>query len=241
MMLVGAGAASLVLPVLVLALLAPACANGTDADLGGSEETNGDASTSGRGDSSVLPSDKDGGSGGNGTKDGAAEGGGGGPSGCTTKLVINEVLVEGTNNAEFVELYNPNACDVDFSGWEVRYLPKSPASSADGTAFFKAGNGATLKGGKFYLLGAGDIGVTPDKTFNGTLGNAGGQIALVDESGSIVDAVGWGATGKYTEGTAAKIATPGKSIGRHPDGADTDDNQSDFAQGDVTPGASNGS
>lgn len=237
--LFGVGAAALLLGIGVGVL---ACANG-DGDAGaGTDDTAGDASTSGRGDSSVLGPQDDAGSGSGTQKDAGADGGGGGgPSGCTTKLVINEVLVEGgPDNSEFVELYNPNACDVDFSGWELRYLSKNPASSTDGVAFFTAGNGATLKGGKFYVVGYGDIGVTPDKTFGGTLGNAGGQVALVDESGSIVDAVGWGATGKYTEGTSAKVPAVGKSIGRHPDGADTDDNQSDFVEGDTTPGASNG-
>lgn len=239
----GAGAAALLLcALLVASMTTSACANGdADADTGGDtggDNGAGDASTSGS-DSSVL-GPKDDGGGGSTAKDAGSDTSSG-PSGCTTKLVINEVLVEGVpDNAEFVELYNPNACDVDFSGWELRYLAKNPASSTDGVAFFTAGNGATLKGGKFYVLGSGDIGVTPDKTFTGTLGNAGGQIALVDESGSIVDAVGWGATGKYTEGTSAKVPTAGSSIGRHPDGTDSDDNQSDFVEGDTTPGTSNG-
>jgi len=53
---------------------------------------------------------------------------------------------------------------------------------------------------------------------------------------AVVDSVGWGnASNDYVEGTPAPAPEAGKSIGRLPDGHDTDDNSNDFIEATATP------
>ncbi|HSO38720.1 MAG TPA: hypothetical protein VLT33_39595, partial [Labilithrix sp.] len=81
-----------------------------------------------------------------------------------------------------------------------------------------------------------------DATFNGGFGNAGGQVGLLDDTGKLMDGVGYetGTSGLYTEGTPAPNPAANKSIGRSSDGVDTGNNKNDFKLLNTpTPGAGN--
>jgi hypothetical protein len=158
---------------------------------------------------------------------------------------INEFST-GTTGAptdEFVELVNAGPQAVDLSGYKLVYR------SATGTNDASLGTlpaGTTLASGAFFLLGgAGYAGAHPaDRTFNISPSAAGGGLGLRDASGLLVDSVAWGTgTNAFIEGTVAAApattAAPGRSDARHPDGHDTNDNGTDFSEGDPTPGMPN--
>lgn len=166
---------------------------------------------------------------------------GGAPDGGMCHPVVNEVQTASAASAQdkWIEIYNP--CGTSLTGWKLEYL------SANGTTplplyTFTAANtnpylliahaGATIEGG-----------VTPDGTWSATaVSKSGGAVALIDANGTRVDSVGWAtvsSSNAYLEGTAAPNPATGKSIARHPDGADSDVNSADFKVATPTPRAAN--
>ncbi|MBX3196954.1 MAG: lamin tail domain-containing protein [Labilithrix sp.] len=163
---------------------------------------------------------------------------GSGP-GCTGKVVINELQTRGATAAqEFVELYNPNSCAVSLAGWKLPY--KSDTGNGN-TVLHTFASGASIPAQSFLVLGTASFSVNKDVTMTGGNMSDQGQVGLVDDTGSVVDAVGFGATlGPYIEGTAAASPSANGSIGRKSDGLDTDNNASDFARFSTpSPGVSN--
>lgn len=165
---------------------------------------------------------------------------GGDDGACTGKVVLNELLPEGAGGAEFVELYNPNGCAVSLGGWKLLYRSKSDGASAAPLHTF-ATNFKSLAAKSFLVLGTSGV-AESEITIGGGLGNAGGQVGLVDDAGKLVDAIGYGATtaGTYVENKPVALPPAGSSVGRKSDGVDTDDNAADwkvFSQ--PSPGAPN--
>lgn len=168
---------------------------------------------------------------------------------CTAKIVINEILTDGgAINKEFIELYNPNTCDVAIEGFKLRYKSAS-GMPAQGTLLHTFAAATTIKAKGYYVVGTAQYGGTKDVQFsatdntgNGFLSNN-GQVALFDATDVKIDGIGYGTLtgGDYTETKAAVSATQTASIGRKPDGADTDDNSKDCTFfSSPTPGAKNG-
>lgn len=148
------------------------------------------------------------------------------PTACTGNVVINELMTRGPGGAgeEFVELYNPNTCAVSLGGWKLGY--RSKTGTGNGVLHtFDAGD--SIAAGAFLVLGTSSFSGTKDATMNSGMADE-GQIGLVDEGGTTVDAVGYGATsGPFIEGTPTSGPPPSGSIGRNC-GVDTDDNAVDF-------------
>ena len=146
---------------------------------------------------------------------------------CTKKVVINELQTRTAAGAadEFVEIYNPNTCAVAIGNWKVAY--KSSAGNGNGVLHtFGAGQSIPAKG--FLLLGTPSFSGQKDATFTAGMADD-GQIALQDDTGKNIDAVGYGSsTGPFIEGTAAPPPTATQSIGRKVDGVDSDNNNADF-------------
>jgi hypothetical protein len=154
-------------------------------------------------------------------------------------VVINEISTGGLlySNDEYVELFNPGISAIDLSGYRLVY--RSAAGGADNPSSVQL-QGALAAGG--YLLftgsdysGGGSVSGSLPFTLSGT----GGGVAIRDSlSGTIIDSVGYGnATNLFVEGTAAPAPPAGQSISRSQNGADTNDNSSDFIIGERTPGA----
>jgi hypothetical protein len=160
-------------------------------------------------------------------------------------LRINEFStgVEGALTDEFVEIVNAGTSSIDLSGYKLVYR------SATGTSDVSLGtlpDGTTLAAGALMLFGgSGYAGAHPaDRSFSTSLASSGGAVGIRDAAGTLLDSVGWGsAANALVEGAAAAApaitAAPGKSSARHPDGHDTNDNATDFSEGDPTPGAAN--
>jgi lamin tail-like protein/collagen triple helix repeat protein len=166
-----------------------------------------------------------------------------GPPPTTSVVRVNEVQTGGTASAadEFVELVNAGTAAVDLSGWKLVY--RSSAGTSD-VSLATIPDGTTLAAGAFYLLGgsgyAGSL--AADQAFSTGLASTGGAVGVRDGAGAIVDAAAWGtATNALVEGAAAAAPAAGSSIGRHPDGHDTNDNAADLTVSTTpTPRASNG-
>jgi hypothetical protein len=169
------------------------------------------------------------------------------PSGCSNKVVINELLPEGSAvNDEFIELYNASTCDVTIDNFKLMYK-SATGTPAAGAPLHTFATGTTIKSKGYYVVGTTQYTGTKNATFNGggVTVNGGmskdGQIALFDANGMKLDGVGYGGvTGDYIETAPAVKAAAGASLGRKTDGVDTDDNSKDFAVETKTPGAMNG-
>src|SRR5262249_55902111 len=133
---------------------------------------------------------------------------------------------------EFVEIVNSGTAPADMGGWRLVY--RSAAGTAD-VVLATIPAGATLAAGGFYLFGGAAYGggAPADQSFAQGLASTAGGLALRDAAGAIVDSVGYGdATNVFVEGAPAAAplvtAAPGASVGRLPDGRDTNDGSADF-------------
>lgn len=227
----------------VVAALAAACATGATEPEG--DEAALDAGPAGDGNliptdpldaeepEPIYPEDRDAGA------DSATKDSGPKPTSCSAGIVINEVQAGSASDSahEFVELYNCGGQSVSLGGWFLVYQ-----SGTGGTGMeYEIPGGVSLAPGKFALFGTSKVSGTKAGTFLGGFSADKGQIGLVDDSDKIVDGVAWGTVtgGQFKERNAA--ATPGTaSIGRRPDGRDTDDNRSDFEKlPTASPGRAN--
>lgn len=150
------------------------------------------------------------------------------------QVVISQVLYDpiGTESGgEAVELLNNGDLPVDISGWVIA----SESSAKDATI----PDGSVLAPGVSFLIA--DEGWNDNKDEESwrsadyeeklTLGNSGSGIALLDASGSVVDAVGWGDEEEIDsglfEGSPALEVKAGMVLLRV---KDTGDNSVDFAE-----------
>jgi|GEM_PF-1941791 len=162
---------------------------------------------------------------------------------------INEVLTGTTSSGveEFVEIYNP--CPGPISLSKIKLVYRSAGGNSDIALFDDLSTstvGATLAShGYLVLCGTGYLPAMTNGDLKGGLAEAGGGVALRDQSNRILDSMGWGtATNAYVRGTVATApkdrARPGRSLARSPDGVDSGDNLTDFPNTTLpTPGKTN--
>ena len=159
-------------------------------------------------------------------------------------IVVNEVLYDtvGADDDVFVEIKGPPGTSL--AGWSLVGI-----NGGDGATYKTVALSGTIPASGYYLV--------VDTAANATLKASAQLVAGVDfqngpdsvqlrNGASIVDAVAYGTFGAGTtqagEGSPEPApAAAGASIARSPDGADTNQNASDFAS-DATPspGAANG-
>lgn len=224
------------------ALLAAACATGATEPEGDESALDGGAATDGSFIPSeptdaeepepIFPEDRDA------AVDAQVKDSGPKPTSCAAGVVINEVQAGSADPSyEFVELYNCGNQTVSLGGW---FLVYQSATGGTGMEYAIPG-GVSIAPGKFLLFGTSKVSGTKAGTFPGGFSADKGQVGLVDDGDKVIDGVAWGAVtgGQFKERNAA--ATPGtSSIGRRPDGRDTDDNRSDFEKlPTASPGRAN--
>jgi hypothetical protein len=159
--------------------------------------------------------------------------------------VVNEIMTGSTGSAsdEFIELFNPCPSAVDVSGWKLVYRSQNNNNGGADTSLhtFAAGTSIAANG---YLVGVNAALTTRahDFTYTGGLSAKGGAVALRNTTAA-VDAIAYQkllVPNTYTEGSPAPNPPTGGSIGRLPNGTDTDDNSVDVAITTmITPGAAN--
>ncbi|HEY9076008.1 MAG TPA: endonuclease/exonuclease/phosphatase family protein [Anaerolineaceae bacterium] len=161
--------------------------------------------------------------------------------GCTPEpsrakdVLISQVLtgVNGNNNLEFIELYNPCQDAIDLKGYALFY--RLPASTQD-LIVYRWRDSALIPPQGFYLLGrAGEkLALLPEAEFNQPLNPSDGGLVLRKPDNSPADALGWGkAPAGFFEGKPAASLDNGIALERLPGGmkgnaVDTQNNRSDF-------------
>lgn len=171
---------------------------------------------------------------------------GGGGGGTTGAVVINEFSYDdtGTDDREFVELYNRSGSPVDISFWQVESTDSGGLNSA-----YVIPAGTILPAGGFWVLGSALVpGVNQVVGSTNLWENDQESLALRDSTGTVVDSVVYegyagGALPGVGEGKPIFpefLSTDGHdtSWSRLQDGFDTDNNGADFRLARATPGAS---
>lgn len=152
----------------------------------------------------------------------------------------------GTFNDEFVEIFNRGAAPIDLNGYRLVY--RSATGSNDVTVPFATWTSPTiLPPGGYYLIASTSYdGPTPaNMTYNPTtcqcsMGGAGGGLAIrlgENNTGAVIDSVGWGtANNVFVETAVTAAPAANNSQRRKLNGCqDTDSNLSDFES--VVPAA----
>ncbi len=164
-------------------------------------------------------------------------------------LLINEIDYDqpgSSDTAEFVEILNPGSSPVDLTGYRIEMV-----DVGDGEAYASYTGAGSLAAGKYLVIGDKavlDAATLPDATVKIALGSSGLQqgpdavriVRIADEK--VMDAVQYEGTPTGAgEGASAPTdpATAGKSIGRCPNGSDSNDNGTDFRAMTATPGKVN--
>lgn len=165
---------------------------------------------------------------------GPVDAGGGGNCGAG-HLVINEFQVAGAkHDDEWVEIYNPTNCAVDFATFKLTYRPA--AGKADGTqdAKFNLAAAPVIPAKGYALLvksvaAAGNLANATTTYTSAAMAGAGGGLAIFDAANVIVDSVGYGtATNAFIETAVGPVAPANQSVARTPNGTDTNSNTADF-------------
>ncbi len=172
-------------------------------------------------------------------------------------IIINEVVYDdgGTDDREFVELYNNGASAVDISGWVVRNSD-TVAAPGDNNADFTIPATTSLAAGDYYVIGMTGV-ANVDLVVTGTQENDNEGMELLDASGMVVDTLitegnkgpvaistsstaegGVFANTTTTDPTVTPLNTR-LSLGRFVDGRDTNSNGRDFGMRPSTPGTAN--
>jgi Lamin Tail Domain len=160
-------------------------------------------------------------------------------------IVINEVDYDqpGTDNSEFIELFNSGTSDILLENYSVDLINgsnSSPYRSIDLSGFSIAASGYFVMCGDASLVTNCDYSFT---TTSGWIQNGAPDAIALYESENLLDSLSYeGALSPYTEGDTASASdnnTDIISIARLPDGIDSNNNLSDFQLGCITPGTAN--
>ncbi len=156
-------------------------------------------------------------------------------------LVISQFQTGGVGvpNDEFTEIFNRGSDPIDLNGYRLVY--RSATGSIDVTNPLATWTTTTIiPAGGYYLIAATqyDGAPTPDRTYDPntlqvSMGGTGGGLAIrlgANNTGAIIDSVGWGsATNIFVEGAATAAPGQGNSQSRKTGGCtDSDNNSSDF-------------
>jgi hypothetical protein len=150
-------------------------------------------------------------------------------------VLFSEVMagIEGNNNYEFIELYNPSDAIADLNGLSLWYRL---STSDEDLIVYRWTDETPIPGHGHYLLSrqGQDLGILANASFNQSLNAAGGGLILRDSEGQPLDGLGWGnAPLEFTETAPAAVLENGNSLERYPGGVegnalDSDDNSADF-------------
>lgn len=171
--------------------------------------------------------------------------------GSPGQLVINEVDYDqpGLDTGEFIEIYNAGGTAVDLTNVTLELFNGTGGAVYD--TYDLSNAGPSLGPGQFLVIGTNSAlaATAPgaltmglfDPDNNVQNGSPDGMV--LKDGGSVLDGLSYeGTMGGVGEGGGAPADSNSAagSIGRQPDGADTDDNAADFAfSSPATPGAPN--
>lgn len=160
-------------------------------------------------------------------------------------LIVNEVDYDqgGTDDAEFIELYNPCGQSVDLSTYSIQLI-----NGGDNSTYETINLSGTLTPGDYFVIctnAANTANCDLDVSTNVDLIQDGAPDAIALFDGAMMmDVLSYeGDVSGFVEGSGVGLVDDGSvndlSLSRLPDGSDTDVNNVDFAMGIITPGAEN--
>ncbi|MFZ1688196.1 MAG: Calx-beta domain-containing protein, partial [Flavobacteriales bacterium] len=164
-------------------------------------------------------------------------------------LVINEIDYDnvGTDDAEWLELYNYGASTLDLTGFKVEFF-NGQNSSVYKTITLASG---TVAAGGYFVIGNNattpNINLVVTPTSNLIENGSPDAMGLRTPANIMVDAISYEGSviAPYVEGTGLALAsaddntTAAKVIARVPNGTDSNDNNADWKVWCATPGANN--
>ncbi|MCU0867238.1 MAG: lamin tail domain-containing protein [Planctomycetes bacterium] len=190
-----------------------------------------------------------------------------GPGPSLAPVVINEFSNDdaGTDNVEFIELWNRTAAPVDISGWTLNGEEGTNGQPANGTFTFPGAPGSLttlINPGQYVVVGQTAVpnvnfvitGASPGLVLENTDSDG---ITLRDGTGTVIDSVVWayarwtapaptwlegsGLFGAYVWSDSAGQLPQGQlTAQRWTDGFDSNNNGADFLMLQNSPGAANG-
>lgn len=160
-------------------------------------------------------------------------------------IIINEIDYDqpGTDTAEFIELFNTSPSNISLSGYFIDLVNgnnNTTYRSIDLTGF------DILSGGYFVICN--DTSLTANCNYDftnstGWLQNGSPDAVALFNGTTLIDSFSYeGIMPGFTEGSALTAADSNSeitSISRLPDGFDSNNNNSDFQLGCITPGTAN--
>jgi hypothetical protein len=162
-------------------------------------------------------------------------------SSLSAQVRINEIYYDHPGRDEgheFVELFNSDAGLRSLEGYQLEFHN----GSAEGWKIIWQGSGADSIGAEgLFVVGGGDV-PRVNVISDFTLENGPDAIRLVHmNGGGVEDLIGYGdlSGAEYYETESAADVSEGSSLGRHPDGHDTDHNARDFRALEPSPGRFN--
>ncbi|RZK28741.1 MAG: hypothetical protein EOO63_10565, partial [Hymenobacter sp.] len=173
--------------------------------------------------------------------------------GQSTTIVISQVYGGGggsgaTYNKDYVELFNKSGVDVVVTGWTLRYGTSGSATPSTSTQLATSlvvlPANTTIQSGKYFLIRLGSNNPTStaaslppsDAMFDFDIANAGGKLQLLDNTGKLIDYVGYGTANFYNGTGAAPAPSVTNASTRRNNGCqDTGNNNADFTTLAATP------
>ncbi|MBU1355567.1 MAG: lamin tail domain-containing protein [Candidatus Edwardsbacteria bacterium] len=182
------------------------------------------------------------------------------------QILINEVQYDPTSGGtdslcEWIELYNPTGDDVDLTGWVLcdngdsigETFPSVVIAAGEYIAFVcNVDSFLTYfpSATNYYAWTSGSFGDTRSGSTGYGLGNSADILVMVNSIGTVIDEVNWGTVstswptwikyGAYGWSPGVSDAPAGHSIGRSPNGFDSDQVTDWADMATPTPGATNG-
>lgn len=160
-------------------------------------------------------------------------------------VVINEIDYDqpGTDNAEFIELFNPGSSAISLDNYSIDLINGSNSSSYRNIDL----SGFSISAGSYFVM-CSDASLVANCNYsftssNGWFQNGAPDAVALYENTNLLDSLSYeGLLSPYTEGDALIIKdnnTDIISISRIIDGADSNNNALDFELGCITPGSAN--
>lgn len=157
-----------------------------------------------------------------------------------SQILVNEIYYDHVGadaGHEFVELINRDVSPVCLDGYALEF---HDGNTVGWRTVWVAGPSDTIIGDGVFVVGGGDVWPTPERIVDLVLQNGPDALRLV-AVGIEADRVGYGALQDplYYEGESAPDVGEGWSLGRYPDGVDSDNNANDFRALPPSPGMFN--
>jgi hypothetical protein len=154
------------------------------------------------------------------------------------EVKINELFYQGNDLNAFIEIYSTT--DVNLDDYHLSLI-----SGSTGAEYFSIYlNGYYLAAGDYFVVGSTNVLPAPDYLLSRLYILRGPDSIILYNGSDVIDAVGYepfrNGNYFYGENISAHGAPKGSSLGRYPDGTDSNDNRTDFKFLDVpSPGNPN--